>query len=282
MMKYTLDDPPCFCCPTPTVLLLDATFGRNPNKQDPLSHLVIWLPCMAGCYCSQLQGLPRQLQSLTAVCPGSASTPECPRLVSHQPLRGWKISLHSVSTRPLFLRTLSPSSPSAEVTEEAGSPGRAGHQVFPCVADCYWMAQSGLSQAGPQGRCGPGCFFSSPSSASFFFPRQGGRPMASGGIACVASLIYGASLSHRIPSPCRPRWRRGPEAPDSQEQSGGLSLSEEHSAAKESSCSPVQANFTATKPLMRYIPASCMCVSEADALAYLWVCSQVFILLPPC
>lgn len=197
--------------------------------------------------------------------------------------------MHSVSTLPAPLprlaRTLSPSSPfspSAEVTEEVGPPGsRAG----PCtmsspVADCEWMAHSGLSQAGRRVGVGRPAFFLL--LWLFFFRRQGGRPMASGRIACVAPLIYGASLSHRIPSPCRPRWRRGPEAPDSQEQSRGLSLSEECSAANESSCSPVETNFTATKPLIRYIPAPCMCVSEAHVLAYLWVCSQVFIPLPPC
>lgn len=236
---------------------------------------------MAGCYCSQLQGLPRQLQSLTAVCPGSASTPECPQLVSHQPLRGVEDLLALHLNPPRFLQNLSPSSPSAEGTEEAGSPVRACHHVFPHVADCYWMAQSGLSQAGPEDHGGRAAFFSFSPSAFFFLPMQGGRPMASGGIACVAPLIYGASLSHRIPSPCRPRWRGGPEALDSQEQSGGLSLSEEHSTTKESSCSPVEANFTATKPLMPHIPPSCMCVSEAHALAYLWVCSRVFIPLPP-
>lgn len=145
------------------------------------------------------------------------------------------------------------------------------------------MAQSGLLLASPQGPCGPGCFFSFLASA-FFLPKAGRPSNGERRIACVAPLIYGASLSHRIPSPCRPRWRRGPEAPDSQEQIGGLSLSEEHSAAKESSCRPVQwkPSSTATKPFMQYIPASCMCVSEAHLLPYLWVCSRVFIPLSPC
>lgn len=164
-------------------------------------------------------------------------------------------------------------------------PGRAGPGRAPRLPPCCRLLLDGTKWAfagGPGGSVWAGLLFSFFVFCFFSFPRQGGRPMASGGIACVAPLIYGASLSHRIPSPCRPRWRRGPEAPESQKQSGGLSLSEEHRAAKESSCSPVKANFTATKPLMRYIPVSCMCVSEAHVLAYLWVCSQVFIPLPPC
>lgn len=229
-----------FLVAPPTFSLLDGTYGRNPNKQDPLSHLVIWLPCMAGCYCSQLQGLPRQLQSLTAVCPGSASTPECPRLVSHQPLRGVEDLLVLRLNPPRLLRTLSPSSPSAEVTEEAGRRAGQGTTSSPMLQTAIGWHKVGFCRRARRVRVGRAAFFFLLRLLLFFFPRQGGRPMASGGIACVAPLIYGASLSHRIPSPCRPRWRRGPEALDSQEQIGGLWLSEEHSAAKESSCSPVQ------------------------------------------
>lgn len=141
---------------------------------------------------------------------------------------------------PRLLRTLSPSSPSAEVTEEAGRRAGQGTASSPMLQTAIGWHKVGFRRRARRVRVGRAAFFFLLRLLLFFFPRQGGRPMASGGIACVAPLIYGASLSHRIPSPCRPRWRRGPEALDSQEQIGGLWLSEERSAAKESSCSPVQ------------------------------------------